>query len=141
LGPLLNEVLLTLEDKIKSTHATITVTKLPTYLYGYRIKLQQLFQNIISNSLKFSRKDVPVKIEIGYTEITGFWEFYIKDNGIGIAPEHHNTIFNMFRKLHRREEYEGTGIGLAICKKIVEQHSGKIWVKSKLGEYSHSTSP
>ena len=93
----------------------------------------QLLQNLIGNALKFIKDKVP-QIHLSVKEQPESWLFSIKDNGIGIAPEHLERIFGIFQRLHTRKEYAGTGIGLAVCKRIVEYHNGQIWVESKLGE-------
>jgi two-component system CheB/CheR fusion protein len=118
-------------DEVK---ANITVDRLPI-VKGNRTQLLQLFQNLISNAIKYHKEGVPT-IEIHYTEQEEDHLFEIKDNGIGIDPAFHEKIFVIFHRLHSRSEYTGTGIGLAICKKIVERHNGKIWVKSALGQGS-----
>ena len=98
-------------------------------------QLIQLFQNLISNSLKFNASPEP-EIRIGFSETPAAWTLYFSDNGIGIAPEHFERIFLVFQRLHSQTKYPGTGIGLALCKKIAENHGGKIWVESKPGEGS-----
>ena len=99
-------------------------------------QLAQLFQNLIGNALKFRRDGVPPEIHVGARRDGSRWLFSVKDNGIGIAPEFHEKVFVIFQRLHGREKYAGTGIGLAICKKIVEQHGGKIWIESKVEQGS-----
>jgi signal transduction histidine kinase len=98
------------------------------------IKLKQVFQNLIMNAIKFQKPDIQPIINIGCKATTTHWQFYIKDNGIGIKASYFERIFNLFQKLHQKSEYEGTGLGLAICKKIVTQHGGKIWVESTFQE-------
>lgn len=123
-----------LQAIIKETNATIEVGELPR-VNGFQTELRLLFQNLISNSIKFSKPGIAPKIEISAKEQDG-WTFAIQDNGIGIADEHIDKIFVAFQRLHLRSEYEGSGIGLAHCKKIVELHKGNLWVKSKTGEGS-----
>ena len=123
-----------LQTKIKETNSTIEIGQLPV-VNGYETELRLLFQNLISNGIKFSKSGLSPKIKIYAIEQDG-WTFIIQDNGIGIADEYKNKIFNIFQRLHNRSEYEGTGIGLAYCKKIAELHKGDIWVDSKLNEGS-----
>jgi light-regulated signal transduction histidine kinase (bacteriophytochrome) len=98
-------------------------------------QMMQLFQNLISNAMKFKGERLPV-VHIGFKTEGGFHTFYIKDNGIGISKENQEKIFDMLTRLHSKQEYEGTGIGLATVRKIVERHDGKIWVESTAGEGS-----
>ena len=92
-------------------------------------QIKQLFQNLISNSLKY-RSDKTPEIHISYIEKALYYEFSIRDNGIGIQKKYHKQIFEVFKRLHSQKEYEGTGIGLANCKRIIDNHDGKIWVGS-----------
>jgi light-regulated signal transduction histidine kinase (bacteriophytochrome) len=132
-------VLEDLELDIEEKKAQINIEKLPI-VNGYRRQLQQLFQNLISNSLKYSKKDVPPRIDITASNIIENQKPYhliaVKDNGIGFAPEYAEKIFQMFTRLHGKAEYSGTGVGLSIVKKVVENHNGYIRVKSKPGEGS-----
>lgn len=127
-----DNVLKNLALVIKEKNALITSDPLPVIL-GYGVLIMQIFQNLLSNALKFS-KNKQAKVHIGVRRITGAWEFSVQDNGIGISPQYHEKIFEIFKRLNRREEYEGTGIGLSICKKAVEYHGGHIWISSVLGQ-------
>lgn len=98
-------------------------------------QLTQLFQNLIANALKFRGSDSP-RIQIGAQPLGEEWVFHVRDNGIGIAPEYSEKIFLLFQRLHSKKEYPGTGIGLTICKKIIEHHGGRIWVESEQGQGS-----
>lgn len=121
---------------IEEKNATVSLDLNTPFISGDRSKLLQLLQNLITNSVKFHQKDKQPKVTISSHVDQNNWVFNIKDNGIGIEPSYFNKIFLLFKRLHRKEEYEGTGIGLSMCKKIVEMHGGKIWVNSTLGEGS-----
>jgi len=126
----------TLEDlgkPIRDTKAIIQVGPLPV-VTGYPSGLRQLFQNMISNAIKFSKKDHVPEIYISAESAGEWWEFTFRDNGIGIDPVFHEKIFIIFQRLHNRSEYEGSGIGLAHCKKIVELHKGNIRVESAVDQ-------
>src|SRR5665647_1018408 len=123
-----------LEENIKETAATITVKPMPV-ISANKTLISQLFVNLITNALKY-HGDKATEIEVGYTEDPVEYIFYVKDNGIGIDPKFFDKIFIIFQRLHNKSEYSGTGIGLAICKKIVEIHKGKIWVESEPGNGS-----
>ena len=122
------EVLEIMSESIRQSGATVSVSGLPVVI-GYRSELARLFQNLIGNAIKF-RLDAPPKIQISGGEEDGWIRISIADNGIGIAPEYRGKIFGVFQRLHGRDKYEGTGIGLAICEKIVEQMGGNIRVES-----------
>jgi light-regulated signal transduction histidine kinase (bacteriophytochrome) len=98
-------------------------------------QLAELFQNLIANALKF-REQRPPRIHIGARAEKGRWVIWVRDNGIGIEPQYFERIFQVFQRLHTHKKYPGTGIGLAICKKIVERHGGTIWVESQPGQGS-----
>ncbi|MEG3894117.1 MULTISPECIES: PAS domain S-box protein [unclassified Microcoleus] len=121
-----------LQIAIAETKATITYESLPTVMAD-EFQLIQLFQNLIGNAVKFCRQELPL-IHISALENESEWRFSVRDNGIGIDPEYADRIFIIFQRLHSRREYSGTGIGLAICKRIVERHGGRIWVESQEGE-------
>ncbi|WP_414575597.1 ATP-binding protein [Anabaena sp. CCY 9402-a] len=121
-----------LRQRIVEAKATVTHDPLPTVMAG-STQLMQLFQNLIANAIKF-RSDKPPQIHIGAERLDDEWLFSVKDNGIGIDPQFSDRIFVIFQRLHTRDEYQGTGMGLAICKKIIECHRGRIWVESQLGE-------
>jgi light-regulated signal transduction histidine kinase (bacteriophytochrome) len=128
---LLKNVIKVYEQKINENEAKIRVRELPV-IKGNRTQLEQLFQNLIGNALKYRGKDAPC-IEIGANEEGAGWVFHVKDNGIGIEKKFYEKVFVIFQRLHGKNEYGGTGIGLAICKKIVERHGGKIWIESEPG--------
>lgn len=133
---LVNEVIDDLNGLITQNNATVTLPReLPT-VYGYATELRQLFQNLINNGIKFYSENRPPHITITGTEDKERYRFEITDNGIGIAPQHTEKIFNIFQRLHATQTYNGHGIGLANCKKIVELHGGRIWVESVFGEGS-----
>lgn len=128
------EVLLTLGPAIQESGALVTHTSLPA-VWGDRSQLAQIFQNLIGNAIKFRGKEPPV-ISVAAEKADEQWLFSVSDNGIGIAPEHAENIFVVFQRLHTRTEYAGNGIGLAICKKIIERCGGKIWVEANAGRGS-----
>ncbi len=117
---------------LRETNVEIVREALPEVV-GDKTMLIQLWQNLIANAIKYRAKESP-KIEIGATLELGQYLFWIQDNGIGIDPKHSNRIFQIFQRLHTRQEYPGTGTGLAICHKIIERHGSKIWVESELGQ-------
>ena len=100
------------------------------------IQLEQVFANLVSNAIKFRRPDVPLRIQIRARRADGFWEFSVADNGIGIEPEYYDRIFVLFQRLHTKDAYPGTGIGLAIVKRIIDRHGGRCWVESTPGSGS-----
>jgi PAS domain S-box-containing protein len=134
LNALLGDALNNLQASIKATHAKVTTDPLPTIPVNAS-QVTRLFQNLIGNAIKF-RGERPPEIHIGARQEQAQWRFEVRDNGIGIDPQHSQRIFQIFQRLHTRKEYPGTGIGLAVCKKIVERHGGTIWVESNPGEGS-----
>lgn len=119
---------------IEETKASVTFGPLPEIMAD-DLQIAQLFQNLINNAIKFHGSEAP-KIHVSASKNSGDWVFCVSDNGIGIDPQYLENIFVIFQRLHNRAEYPGTGIGLAICKKIVDRHQGKIWAQSELGKGS-----
>jgi light-regulated signal transduction histidine kinase (bacteriophytochrome) len=129
----LNEVLADLDTAIHETGAEIKTDLLPV-ISGYQTEIKQLFQNLTFNAIKFRQKNIAPRIKISARRERDNWQFAFTDNGIGIAEEHNERIFVIFQRLHTRNDYKGSGIGLSHCKKIVELHKGKIWLESELGK-------
>jgi light-regulated signal transduction histidine kinase (bacteriophytochrome) len=132
LDPVLDQALSNLQAGIESASATVTRDPMPT-LPVDATQMMQLFQNLIGNALKFHGES-PLQIHVGARRQAGRWVFSVRDNGIGIEPQYFEKLFQVFQRLHTRNDYPGTGIGLAICKKIVERHGGSIWVESQPGK-------
>ena len=124
-----------LSQFIEDKGGQLVIGDLPK-VQGYKTSLRLLFQNLINNAMKFQKPNVKSVVEIFYEDDQKFWKFGIKDNGIGIAAKNKERIFSIFKRLHSRDEYEGTGIGLAHCAKITELHGGSIWVTSELNKGS-----
>ncbi|MEO7990596.1 MAG: ATP-binding protein [Chryseolinea sp.] len=122
-------VILDLDTMIKKSNTLIEVSAMP-HLNVYEIEMRQVFQNLITNAIKFQRKNVQPEIKIRSEKINEEWTFSVHDNGIGIAPVYFDRVFNIFQRLHSNEEFEGNGIGLSNCKKIIQSHHGKIWIES-----------
>jgi PAS domain S-box-containing protein len=131
----INKVLENLRNLIEESKSEITIDKMPTTNID-ESQINRVFQNLIDNAIKFRKKDIPPKIHISAKKVVNKWVFSVKDNGIGIDPKNFPKLFIIFQRLHSREQYPGTGIGLAMCKKIIQRHNGEIWVESKLGEGS-----
>jgi PAS domain S-box-containing protein len=127
----LRRALFNLRAGIEEAGAAVTYDPLPT-VHGDEVQLGQLLQNLVGNALKFRSNSVP-RIHLGVTSSPQEWTIEVRDNGIGIEPQYYERIFMVFQRLHNKGEYPGTGIGLAICKKVVERHGGRIWVESRHG--------
>lgn len=136
---LLDSTLANLAESIWETNATVTSNGLPEVYMGER-HLQQVFQNLIGNALKYRNEDAPRAL-VSAAGRGAFWCFSVQDNGIGIDPEYKEKIFGAFKRLHHGDKYGGTGIGLAICQRVVERYGGRIWVESEPGREQLSTSP
>jgi len=130
---LIREVSQRLEYAIKQKNAQLVVADNLPVIFCDRVRLTEVFINLVSNAVKFADKPAPL-IEIGCRDKNPFYEFYIKDNGPGIEERYFNKVFEIFQRLGKREDHEGTGAGLTIAKKVVEMHKGRIWLESKVGE-------
>jgi len=130
-GDALKTALLNLDSAISESNIKVTNDALPNVIAEPR-ELAQLFQNLNGNSIKY-RADESPEVHIGAKSSHGFWQFSISDNGIGIEPKYRERVFGIFKRLHSSQEYSGTGIGLAICKRIVDQLNGEIWIESSAG--------
>jgi signal transduction histidine kinase len=135
-GELVQEALGTLAFAIEQSGAEVVVAPdMPTVRCD-RVRMAEVFQNLISNALKYRDKERRPRVEIGWRDADSDLVFHVKDNGIGIEEKYFDRIFQIFQRLHRPEEYEGTGAGLTVCKRIVEKHGGSIWVESRQGQGS-----
>jgi|GEM_PF-3288691 len=132
---LLAQAIANLKPKIEESSVSITHDPLPK-ICGDPAQLTILFQNLISNSIKYKHEAKSPNIHVSAKQVDSHWVFAVQDNGIGIDPQYHQRIFLIFQRLHTKDKYPGTGMGLAICKKIVEDHGGQIWVNSELGKGS-----
>lgn len=122
-----------LTGAIEQSGAKLTIGQMPAVKMR-ESHLSQLFQNLIGNAIKYRNPDQQVQVQLSANRANGTWVFTIADNGIGVPPAYTETIFGIFKRLHSNSEYSGTGMGLAICKRIVERYRGRIWVESELGE-------
>ncbi len=140
LGTIATEALSDLESRVAQTAGHIELGALPV-LYADATQMRQLFQNLLGNALKFHRAGVPPVVRAGSKGLPGGdrWEVWVEDNGLGFEPQYAERIFGLFQRLHGRSEFEGTGIGLAICRKIVERHHGTIVATAVLGEGARFT--
>lgn len=125
----------TMESSLRMTGGNVTSDELPV-VTGHKTQLYQLFQNLINNGLKYQSMGSKPQVHVGVKDAGDYWEFSIQDNGIGIEPRHQKKIFDIFQRLHRKDEYAGTGVGLSICRKIAERHGGRIRVESEKGRGS-----
>lgn len=125
------EVVVLLDDAIQQAQGTVTLGALPTVM-GHPNQLVQLLLNLVGNGLKYCQNRAPI-VHLAAVEEDNAWVFSVTDNGIGISPEHLEKVFELFKRLHTHNEFEGTGIGLSVCKRIVDAHGGKIWVVSEPG--------
>lgn len=123
-----------MKSTIEKKNAVVRLENIPENIMADTTKIKQVFQNILTNALKFSQPHINPNVIISCIEQPTHWQFSIKDNGIGIAPKYQEKIFGMFKRLHNSDKFEGTGIGLALVKKIIEQHQGKIWLKSEINQ-------
>jgi len=128
----INFLLTQIKDEIDESKAEISVKNIPDIIYSDNVKLTQIFHNLIRNSLKFQKKNNIPKIEISADSLPGFWQFNISDNGIGINKKYVGDIFKIFKRLHNKDEFQGSGIGLSTCQKIISMLGGKIWVSSNM---------
>ena len=124
-----------LSSVVQEAGADITSDPLPSVCM-HSAHLQQLFQNLIGNAIKYRSRDRRPRVHVSAERHGDDWVFAVSDNGIGIAPDYSETIFGLFKRLHTNDEYSGTGIGLAICRRIVDRYHGRIWVESELGKGS-----
>jgi len=123
-----------LSQLIKERKVVLEINKMPS-IFCDRNQIGMVFYNLINNAIKFNKSECPTVTVSPYLEVPETcWGFKVADNGIGIEPDFQDQIFEIFRRLHSKKDYEGTGIGLSLCKKIIENHGGKIWVESVLGE-------
>ncbi|MEL7833233.1 PAS domain-containing protein [Fodinibius sp. N2] len=135
LNKLIDEIKKLEHTRLQEKSAIIHCDDLPT-IEAAQTPIQQVFQNLLNNAIKYTKEDTTPEVHISCEEHNNYWKFSITDNGIGIKKEFQDKIFTIFQRLHTQEEYAGTGIGLAISRKIVEKHGGEIWVDSKEGEGS-----
>lgn len=131
---IVDQVLAELGPTIDETGATVVRAELPAVVAD-PVQMSRLFQNLLANAVKYHGEEAP-RVRVDADRLAGAWVFSVRDNGIGIPPDQFDRIFRVFQRLHSQAEYPGTGIGLAICKRIVERHGGRIWVDSIPGKGS-----
>ncbi len=132
LNELVAEILDEQQSDIQATNATVDAEPLPA-VTAHRTDLKQVFQNLITNGLKYRRAGVPPQLTIRAVDEGNHYRFSVADNGIGVEPHHYDRVFQIFQRLHGRNEYPGTGIGLATCKKVIDIYGGQIWLNSTVG--------
>lgn len=130
----IGQVMQTFDGRILETGALVKVQSMPV-ITANRTQMIQLLQNLVGNALKYNNTPVP-EVEVGCEEKNDIWQFFVKDNGIGIEQKYFDKVFAIFQRLHNKSQFSGTGIGLAICKKITEKHGGNIWIESDIGKGS-----
>jgi light-regulated signal transduction histidine kinase (bacteriophytochrome) len=130
-----SNALKTLYREVKDTQASITHVPLPV-VYADTAQITQVLLNLLSNAMKFHRKEITPKIHVSACQHDSIWQFAVSDNGIGIPKEYHTKVFVLFERLHQRDTYPGTGLGLALCRRIIERHGGRMWVESEPGDGS-----
>jgi light-regulated signal transduction histidine kinase (bacteriophytochrome) len=128
-----DQALLNLTLAVREAGAVVTRADLPT-VFGDETQLTQVFQNLLGNAIKFTKPGEAPRVDVTAGRSGNEWLFSVRDQGIGIDPQYADRIFLIFQRLHSREEYPGTGIGLSLCKRIVERHGGRIWVDSRPGQ-------
>jgi light-regulated signal transduction histidine kinase (bacteriophytochrome) len=129
----LGEAVANLQTAITESNAMVTNGELPT-VNADRTQLVQVFQNLVGNAIKFRKEDEPPRVHVTAERAGTEWIISVKDNGIGIDPQYFNRLFIIFQRLHGKQEYPGTGVGLAICQRIVTRHGGRIWLESSPGD-------
>lgn len=129
----LDEAVANLSASIRESHANVTRDELPSVVAD-ETQLSQVFQNLIANAIKFRKREVEPAVHVSAKRAGAEWIFSVNDNGIGIEPQYYDRIFQIFQRLHSRDEYPGTGIGLSLCKRIIERHGGRIWLESAPGK-------
>jgi light-regulated signal transduction histidine kinase (bacteriophytochrome) len=140
LNELIKEIIILHEGQIGELSARISFNDLPV-IHAQKTLVRQVFQNFINNALKYHKDNIPPIIRIDHKDLGTHWQFSVSDNGIGIEEEYFDKIFVFFQRLNQRSRYSGTGIGLAISKKIIEEMNGRVWVESKkdIGSTFHFT--
>ncbi|MEL6926779.1 MAG: ATP-binding protein [Bacteroidota bacterium] len=127
---MLKAVLIDLHALIVRYQVKIRIAKLPS-IKANPVALRQVFQHLLENAIKFQRPGASIEVQVSCQQVDGFHQFCIEDNGIGIPKAYQEKIFLIFQQLHQKNEYDGNGMGLALCKKIIEMHKGKIWLQSE----------